>query len=140
MRIATKYCMEAEQTAIADVVQSNNYCLGISGAISILCFIAEFPEHFSEDDVQDIFVQACSTGHYPSAKDLGRLMAYPDLLVAMMKYREGQLRPETAVWRPKPIPKPQPMVPSMFPPIFPSIVTPMETWLAKELKSLGLTK
>lgn len=141
MRIATKYCMEEVQAAIVRVIESKWLGPDISGPISILCFIAEFPEHFKKDCrkdyVQQIFVQACSVYHYPSAEDLGRLMAYPDIMVAMMKYREGELNPARAVWK----------GPHWFPVTTLPVTTakrvniPVEAnvWLSRELNSLGLT-
>ena len=142
MRIATKYCMEEVQAAIVRVIESKYPGPGISGPISILCFIAEFPEHFKKDCrkgyVQQIFVQACSIFYYPSAEDLGRLMAYPNLMVAMMKYREGELNPGRAVWNLQPGP-PWPSAVPKSARAPPPIVTPMDLWLSRELNSLGFT-
>ena len=135
MRIATKYCMEEVQPAIVMAIQSKSLGLGISQAIAILGFIAEFPEHFEEDYVQPVFLRACSTHCYPSTEDLGHLMAHPDLIVAMMKYREGRLNPDGAVWNPEPDPL---IFVTLNSP--PKVVTPMDAWLSGELKSLGLKK
>lgn len=137
MRTATKYCMREVQAAIVKVIKSKPLGSGISGAIDILCFIAEFPEYFRKSHVQAVFVQACSTSYYPSTGDLMRLMRHPDLMLAMMKYREGKLNPDGAVWKPKPESPPNALT-LMRPPK--KVVTPMDTWLAGELNSLGLTK
>lgn len=127
--------MEEVQPAIVKAIQSKPLGYGISQAIAVLGFIAEFPEHFREDYVQSIFIQACFTSQHPSTTDLGHLMAYPDLIVAMMKYREGRLNPDDAVWNPKPA-SPYPYLGLKQP----KAVTPMDAWLSGELKSLGLTK
>ena len=86
------------QAAVVRVVQSKDLEHNISEAIAILLFIAEFPEHFPEQYVQKVFIGACDTKNYPSIQDMEQLMAHPALLVAMMKYREGKLRPGIAVW------------------------------------------
>ena len=128
--------MEEVQPAIVQTIQSKSLVYGnISQAIAILCFIAEFPEHFKEGYAQRIFVLACSSSYYPSTRDLMRLMRHPDLMLAMMKYREGRLNPDGAVWNPKPA-SPYPYLGLKQP----KAVTPMDAWLSGELKSLGLTK
>lgn len=135
MRIATKYYMEEVQTAVVRVVRSKslNQPLGIDEAIGILCFLAEFPGSIEENLVKEVFFQACDTEFHFSIEDLEQLKPYPRLLLAMMKYREGQLSPKTAVWEPRqsilqrPISSTRRCAP-----------TPMEVWLSKELKSLRL--
>ena len=139
MRIANKYRMQEVQTAIMRVINSKSLGSGISEAIAMLCFITEFPEHFEKNYVQKVFVQACSTSYYPSTEDLRRLMTNPDLMVVMMKYREGNLNPDGAVWNPEPESPPSGFaLGSGFNKI--KLIAPMDAWLLRELKSLGLTK
>ena len=129
MRIATKYCMEKVQAAVAKVIQSKHFeeeDAQTSEAIAILLFIAEFPEHVSEDYVVEVFEEACNPDGHPSIEDMERLMAHPALVVAMMKYREGSLQPLDAVWRPERG--------------GPATAELAREWLIAELKSLGLTK
>ena len=135
MRIATKYLMEKEQAAIVRVILARGRISGIGGHIPILCFIAEFPEHFKKVAVLWVFKIACSTVYYPSAEHLKLLMDYPQLLVAMMKYREGQLNPERAVWNAKPTPISWPVRPPTE-----EAITPMDEWVNDQLNSLGLCK
>ncbi len=130
--------MDEEQAAIVRVIRSKGFPYGdISYAITVLCFIVGFPEHFDKSYAQMAFEQACFASSYPSTEDLKLLMEYPNLLVAMMKYREGKLNPAGAVWNPKP----PPPVASLFrgAPIN-KVLTPMDGWLYGEFNSLGLNK
>lgn len=135
MRTATKYLMDKEQAAIVRVIRSRGCTNDYSGAIANLCFIAEFPGHFKKGDALEVFDQVCSTSHYPSTEDLKRLMDHPHLLVAMMKCREGSLKPNRAVWNPKLTSPPW----SPAPPIK-KVITPKDEWVNDQLDLLGLGK
>ena len=127
--------MEEVQTAVVRVVRSKSLDrqLGMDEAIGILCFLAEFPGSIEEILVKEVFFQACDTEFYFTIENLEQLMPYPGLLLAMMKYREGQLSPKTAVWEPEQSTLQLPISSTRrCPP------APMEVWLSKELKSLRL--
>ena len=135
MRVAIEYSMYGEQASILRVIRLRRLNGGISEAIAILCFIAEFPSYFRKDSAQMVFNQACSTSYYPSTEDLELLMDHPRLLVAMIKYRESTLNPAGAVWNPKPTPPPSsPCITTE------KVITPMDEWLCDELVALGLGK
>ena len=136
MRTATKYLMDKEQAAIVRVIGSRRFLGGISEPIAILCFIAEFPEHFRKDFALKVFLKACSTSYYPSSGDLELLMVYPHILVAMMKYREGKLKPAVAVWNAPPTPTPG--VAEAIAEESVSPITPLDKWWDDQLESLGL--
>ena len=130
MRIAVKYSMDNVQAAIVRVI--NSLGAGWSGGIAKLAFLAEFSDHFSKGAISGVFVQVCAPGYYhPSGHDLGPLLAYPNLLALMMRYREEVIRPDQAIWDQKP-----PVQPLHHVPVVPSI-TPREKWLNEQLKSLG---
>lgn len=100
MRIAVKYSMDDVQVAIARAIQliPLQPTQGPGRAILRLACVAEFPNHFFKDVAIQIFTDASSIHHHPTADDLDPLMPYPAFVALMMEYREGLRNPETATW------------------------------------------
>ena len=101
MRIAVKYSMDDIQAAIAKFIpliplQPQR---GPGTAISRLAFVVEFPSHFFDDDAIQMFTDASSINHRPTADHLEPLMPFPAFVVLMMEYREGLRNPKTASWQ-----------------------------------------
>ncbi len=98
MRIAIKYAMDDVQVAIINVIQlpPPQPLRDLGTAISQLAFVAEFSGHFTPAVAIQVFTQASSIGHRPTANHLEPLMRYPAFVALMMQYREGLRNPDTA--------------------------------------------
>ena len=93
--------MDDVQVAITQVVQllPLQPRLDLGTAILRLAFVAEFKSHFTPNNAIQVFTQACSIDHHPTADHLEPLAPYLAFVSLMMRYREGLRHPETAVWR-----------------------------------------
>ena len=115
MRVAAKYSMDDVQDAIVRVINS----LPFESKIATLAFIAEFSGHFRKVFFKQVFVQACSTdNHPPLGYDLQPLMVFPNIISLMMRYREGIIQPNRAIWSAYPM--------------------DVADWLDKQFERLGL--
>ena len=100
MRIAVKYAMDDIQVAIAKVIELTppHPPQGLSTAILRLAFVAEFQSHFTRGVAVQVFTQASSIDHRPTADHLEPLMPFPAFVALMMQYREGLRDKNTAPW------------------------------------------
>ena len=101
MRIAVKYAMEDVQVAITKVIERTpiHPLKDLSTEILRLAFVAEFPGHFTRRVAVQVFTQASSIDHHPTANHIEPLMPYPAFVVLMMRYREGLGNKDTAPWK-----------------------------------------
>ena len=97
MRIAVKYAMDDVQVAIAQFIPSQPQS-DFGTAILRLAFVAEFQSHFTQGAAIQVFTQASSISHHPTADHLEPLMPYPAFVALMMRYREGLRHQGTASW------------------------------------------
>jgi len=132
MRVASKYGMEDIQIAITRVI-THLPSPGIGQAIGRLAFMAEFPSHFSLSLAGDVFLQVCSLSSTPTVDDMKPLMAYPVLVTAMIKSREGTLRSQL---------RPRSLMRRCGVPACAKAPPPprMGGWIQKELRSFGFTE
>jgi len=97
--MAVKYSMDDVQVAITKVIQCIPVGEGVTKAIALLAFVAEFPTYFSGPFPIQAFMKACSINYRPTADDLRPLLPYPNFLALMMQYREGYRDRNNAPWR-----------------------------------------